>query len=609
MSHYKSNLRDIEFNLFEVNQTQQYMGKKPFEPMDEDSARTILQQVEKLAQEQISTSFEEGDRTPLVLDNGTVTLPEGLKKSIKAFYEGEWHRLELGEEHGGYGATPSLRWATLEMIVGANPAVAFYIFGTFIGNIIDKLGTEAQRKRFVAPIFDNHWGGTMVLTEPDAGSDVGAGRAKATHVEDDVWHLEGVKRFITNGDFDGTENIVHLVLARPEGAVAGTKGLSMFIVPKYWVNEDGSLGERNGMVCTNIEKKMGIKASSTSEMTMGEDTPCRGLLVGNVHDGIRQMFNVIEHARMFVGLKSMSTLSTGYLNALEYAKERVQGPDMMSMMDKTAPRVRIIQHPDVRRSLMVQKSHAEGMRALVYYTAGIQDRIASLPEGEERESLERLNDLCLPLVKGYCSEKGYELLSMSLQIYGGSGYCQDYPIEQYIRDAKIDSLYEGTTHIQALDLFFRKIGKDQGATLQLLTKQMQTLIDEEAGGDDFAEERKVLAEGMQEMQAMLMAMGGFMGNSIYLIGLNANRVLESLSELVIGWQLLKHALVAHEKLPAASGNDKAYYEGKIASARFFLPNTLPLLAARRRMLESTDLSLMELSEDVFGGDGSEGATV
>ena len=600
MSHYKSNLRDLEFNLFEYNRTQQFMGKAPFTQMDEASSREILRAMQKLCVGPIAESFEEGDHTPLVLDKGDVLLPAGIKASLAAFFEGEWQLLELPEHLGGYGATPSLRWAALEMMVGANASVAFYMFGTFLATIIDRIGTDEQKKLYVKPMLERHWGGSMVLTEPDAGSDVGASRTKARHLKDDVYEIEGVKRFITNGDFDGTENIVHLVLARPEGAPLGTKGLSMFIVPKFWVNADGTLGERNGAVVSNIEKKMGLKASATCELTMGEDIPCRGLLVGNVHNGIAQMFNVIEHARMFVGLKSASTLSTAYLNALDYARERVQGPALSRMMDKTAPRVRIIEHADVRRMLMLQKCHAEGLRALIFRTARVQDQIATTQDAAKKKSLEALNDLLLPMVKGYGSEKVYELLAVSLQTYGGSGYCQDYPIEQYIRDQKIDSIYEGTTHIQALDLTFRKIARDQGATLRIVTDEMRKLIEQEQGGAAFAHERQLLAEGLANVESMLMTLLAFTGQNIDLVGLCVNRLLESLSEVTIGWLLLDHALLANEKLASATEADVAYYQGKVASARFFLRNVLPEIAARKRIVEGTNLDLVELPEAAFG---------
>src|SRR6478736_3497677 len=301
--------------------------------------------------------------------------------------------------------------------------------------------------------LERGWAATMVLTEPDAGSDVGAGRAKAIAQPDGTWHIEGVKRFISGGDVgDTAENIFHLVLARPEGAGPGTKGLSLFYVPNYLFDPDTlELGERNGVYVTGVEHKMGLKSSPTCELTFGAtDVPAVGWLVGEVHNGIAQMFQVIENARMMVGTKATGTLSTGYLNALEYAKERIQGADLTELTNKTAPRVAITHHPDVRRSLAMQKAYAEGLRAVYLYTAAHQNAdVAELVSGADAELAARVNDLLLPIVKGVGSEKAYELLTESLQTLGGSGYLQDYPIEQYIRDAKIDTLYEGTTAIQA----------------------------------------------------------------------------------------------------------------------------------------------------------------
>lgn len=602
-SHYKSNLRDVNFNLFEflkVGET--VLGKGVFSNLDEATARDTLEQVERIATNELAASFAEGDRVPLKFDGeGNVVLPEGITKSLKAWYEGGWNLLELPEHLGGMGAPPSLAWAASEFVAGANPPVAFYQFGGFMSRIIDKLGTPKQKSLYVDNIIQRHWGATMVLTEPDAGSDVGAGRTKARHIKDDIWEIEGVKRFITNGDFDLPENIVHLVLARPEGAAPGTKGLSLFIVPKYWVNDDGSLGERNGAYCTNVEKKMGIKASATCEMTFGEKIPCRGLLMGEVHDGIRQMFMVIEQARMFIGVKSMATLSTAYLNALEFAKERVQGPDLLRIMEKTSPRVRIIQHPDVRRMLMMQKSHAEGMRALIMYGANLQDQIELSGGHGASKELDARNDLFLPLIKGYSSEKGYELLSLSLQTYGGSGYLLDYPIEQYVRDQKIDSLYEGTTAIQALDLIFRKIARDGGATLTGLLMDVRKTIDEAEGGEALAAERAMLEKTLGHMQALFGAVLGKMGESLYHVGLHGNRILMCLAETVIAWLLIRHAALASQKLSAGglSDADKAFYEGKVASARFFCAEVLPRIGSDRRVIESSSLAIMEMSEDAF----------
>src|ERR1700733_13422684 len=444
MSHYQSNLRDIEFNLFEVLRRQDLLGEPPYPELDEQTARTILAELNAMAIGPMDASFADPDRTPPVFDPAThsVRVPESLRASYRAFMDAEWYRLSLPAGLGGTQAPRSLNWAMAELILGSNPAIWMYSSGHTMGRVLWELGTPEQQ-RFAELAIEREWGATMVLTEPDAGSDVGAGRTRAVEQPDGTWHLEGVKRFITSAEHDLAENIFHLVLARPAGHGPGTKGLSMFLVPKYLVDADGTVGERNGVVVTNVEHKMGLKASTTCELTFGPvepgGKPAVGTLVGGVHDGIRQMFKIIEDARMMVGTKAIATLSTGYLNALDYARNRVQGADLTRNTDKTAPRVTIIAHPDVRRMLMLQKAYAEGMRALALYTASVQDGI-QLGGGDPA-----LNDLLLPIVQGVGSERSYELLTLSLQTLGGSGFLQDYPIEQYIRDAKIDSLYEGTT--------------------------------------------------------------------------------------------------------------------------------------------------------------------
>jgi hypothetical protein len=400
------------------------------------------------------------------------------------------------------------------------------------------------------------------------------------------------------------------VLARPEGAGAGTKGLSLFLVPKYLVDlGTGGLGERNGAYVTGVEKKMGLKVSTTCEVTFGEKHPAIGTLVGDVHDGIAQMFQVIEYARMMVGTKAIATLSTGYLNSLEYAKQRVQGADMTQMTDKTAPRVTITHHPDVRLMLMRQKAWAEGMRALVLYTATVQDRIeTSAAAGEVDQTAVRLNDLLLPIVKGYGSEKSYELLATSLQVFGGSGFTQDYPVEQYIRDAKIDTLYEGTTSIQGLDLFFRKIVRDQGQALGRLTAEIQEFA-KGAGGTDGGNgldtERALLGTALEDVQGIINHMVNDVMASletpenVYKVGLNTTRALMALGDLVVGWLLLRQAAVAVGKLAGAAPRDAAFYAGKVAAATWFAANVFPELAGRRAVAEATDLSLMQLDEAAF----------
>jgi hypothetical protein len=412
------------------------------------------------------------------------------------------------------------------------------------------------------------------------------------------------------------ENIFHLVLARPEGAGPGTKGLSMFLVPKYLVGPDGELGERNGARVTGVEHKMGLKASTTCELTFGGDRPAVGTLVGGVHDGIRQMFLIIEHARMMVGTKAIATLSTGYLNALEYARQRVQGADMTQMTDKSAPRVTIIHHPDVRRILMMQKAYAEGMRALVLYTASWQDAVqlakaggrtgsASTGPGTAGDLAVRVNDLLLPVVKGVGSERAYELLTLSLQTYGGSGFIQDFPIEQYIRDAKIDSLYEGTTAIQGMDLFFRKTLRDQGVALGAVLGEIKEFAASEAGNGRLKTERAALTAAIADVEAMVAALSGYALASleqpaeVYKAGLNSTRLLMALGDLLIGWLLARQAEVAIRALDEGAGRDEAFYQGKVATARFFAETVLPRLAVERQIAETTTLDLMELPEDAF----------
>ncbi|MGP3924500.1 acyl-CoA dehydrogenase [Streptomyces sp. 8N616] len=608
MGHYKSNLRDIEFNLFEVLGRDAVYGTGPFEEMDVETAKSVLSEIARLAENELADSFTDADRNPPVFDPDTNTapVPDSFKKSYQAYMDAEWWRLGIPEAIGGTAAPRSLLWAFAETILGSNPAVWMYASGPAFAGVLHDEGTEEQHA-IAQRMVERQWGSTMVLTEPDAGSDVGAGRTKAVQQEDGSWHIEGVKRFITSGEHDMSENIIHFVLARPEGHGPGTKGLSLFIVPKYdfdW--ETGELGERNGVYATNVEHKMGLKASNTCEMTFGDRHPAKGWLLGEKHDGIRQMFKIIEFARMMVGTKAIATLSTGYLNALEYAKERVQGPDLANFTDKTAPRVTITHHPDVRRSLMTQKAYAEGMRALVLYTASVQDEILiKEAAGEDASAANRLNDLLLPIVKGYGSEKSYEQLAQSLQTFGGSGYLQEYPIEQYIRDAKIDTLYEGTTAIQGQDFFFRKIVRDQGQALTTLSEEIKKFLADATGGEDLAGARDELAKAAVDLEAIVGAMLTDLAatekdvKSIYKVGLNTTRLLQASGDVVIGYLLLKGAAIAGEKLTSASAKDKAFYEGKIAAAKFFAHNVLPGVSVQRGLAETIDQSLMELDEAAF----------
>ncbi|WP_137294064.1 acyl-CoA dehydrogenase [Nocardioides dongxiaopingii] len=624
MSHYKSNLRDIEFNLFEVLGRDEILGTGPFADVDGESARSILAEVERLSREDLAASYEDSDRNPPVFDPATNTapIPESFQKSYRAWMDAEFWRLQINEDLGGTPAPSSLVWATAEMVLGANAPVWMYAAGPAFAQVVHRNGNDRD-KRIAQIMVERQWGCTMVLTEPDAGSDVGAGRSRATANADGSWNIEGVKRFITSAEHDMSENIMHLVLARPVGVEGvggpGTKGLSLFLVPHHhFDHETGELtGERNGVYVTNVEHKMGIKVSNTCEVTFGDSSvgngePARGWLLGEVHHGIAQMFQVIENARMMVGTKAIATLSTGYLNALEYAKQRQQGADLTQSGDKTAPRVTITHHPDVRRSLMVQKSFSEAMRSLVLYTATWQDRIQLAEHhgeglGEDAKLANAVNDLLLPIVKGYGSERSWVLLGTeSLQTFGGSGFLQEYPLEQYVRDAKIDTLYEGTTAIQGQDFFFRKIVKDQGKALGTIATEIQKFLDAEGGNGRLKSERALLATALDDANAIV----GHMINelmsaqddirNLYKVGLNTTRLLMVLGDVVCAWLLLRGADVALGKLGGeVSPKDKSFYEGKVAAAQFFAQYNLPKISAERAIAEATDLSLMDLDESAF----------
>ena len=608
MSHYTANLRDIEFCLFDLLGREKVLGTSIYSEIDRDTAMGMLEEMKRLTENDLAASFVEGDRigTDFNKATGDVKLPESFKKSYKAYVDGEWWRLDAPVELGGLKVPASVRWAIAEMVLGSNPAIHIYASGYAFAHVAYVLGTDVQ-KTMAKHMVDRHWGATMQLTEPDAGSDVGAGRTKAVEQADGTWHITGTKRYITSGDADIYDNIMHFTLARREGGGPGTKGLSLFLIPKFMFDlETGELGKRNGVYVTGVESKMGLNVSATCEVNLGEKEPAVGYLLGDVHQGIAQMFKVIEFARMMVGTKAIATLSAGYLHALAYAKTRVQGGDMKVMNDKASPRVTIIKHPDVRRSLMVQKAYSEGMRALVLYTASIQDEIElakAAGDAEKLETMERLNDLLLPVVKGFGSEKSWTLLGTeSLQTFGGAGFTQDWPLEQYVRDAKIDTLYEGTTAIQGLDFFFRKVVKDGGRALGLLGKEIQAFA--ETGGVHAAE-KQALLKALADLNGIIGVLVGHAmasqekADEIYKVGLSTSRALMAVGDVIISWLLLRQADIAAEKLAAGAGKDTDFYTGKIASAKFFVATVLPHITADRKIVEATDSTIMEIPESAF----------
>jgi alkylation response protein AidB-like acyl-CoA dehydrogenase len=593
VGHYRSNARDLEFNLFEALDIEKCLGSGQFGGMTADDVRGYLQEAARQAEGPLAAAFYDGDRRPPTFDPTThaVTLPESFKESVRFWHHEPWLGLGLPEPIGGTPAPATVRWGINEFLVGGLPAAFFYLAGPPMLQVLYTEGNEQQR-HWASLGIERHWGTTMVLTEPDAGSDVGAARTKAVEQPDGTWHLDGVKRFITSGDCDDLfENIAHLVLARPEGAGPGTKGLSLFLVPKFLPDpQTGAPGPRNGVYATGLEHKMGLTASATCELSFGlHGTPAVGWLVGDVHNGIAQMFKIMEFARMAVGSKAIATLSTGYLNALEYAKALPGGLD----------------DAEIRRSLMTQKAYVEGMRALYLYNAAHQDAAAAaVVSGADEAMAARVNDLLLPIVKGVGSERSYQLLADSLQILGEAGYSQDQPFEQYIRDAKIDSLYEGTTAIQAQDFFFRKIVRDGGEALGHIASQIQQTIGDPEGRDELSSARHNLAVALADVQAMIAALTGYFAaaraepREVYRVGLGAVPLLLAVGDLLIGWLLVRHAEIALRALDNDVA-DRSFYEGKVAAARFFAKHVLPRLTSDRKVIEGIDLTVMNMSEDAF----------
>ncbi|MFC9664097.1 acyl-CoA dehydrogenase [Nocardia sp. NPDC127606] len=608
MTHYHSNIRDMQFVLFDLLDGAARYGREPFSEVDPESAATILAEAARYATDRLARTFSDNDREPVRFDPAThsVTLPTDYREAAAEYLDSGWLELDLPEEISGQHVPPSLRWCVTELMLGANPAIPQGL--NVIPQVVRLLWQQgtAEQRRIAELILERRWMVTMLLTEPDAGSDVGAARTRAVPQPDGSWHLEGTKRFITYGDHDLTDNIIHLVLARPSGGEGvggpGTRGLSLFVVPKFHFDPAaGELGDRNGVIVTGLEHKMGLTGSPTCEMTFGADRPAVGWLLGDTHAGLRQMFELIKHLRMLVGVKSTAALSTGYLNARDYAIARVQGHRLVGGDGGSVP---IIEHPDVRRSLMTQKSYAEGMRALVLYAGSQQDRLeASHAAGEPDRDADACHQLLLPVIKGYCAETAWRVLGQeSLQIFGGSGFLADYPLEQYVRDTKVDSLYEGTTGIQALDLFSRKILRDEGATLERLLAEMDKTAAADAG---FEEERAILSAAVEAIRSIVSVLTARWGDDTMngggreLAAQDTTRLLLGLGDLICGWLLLRGSDAASARLADATDTDRPFYLGKIESGRWFARHVLIALPALLPSVQSSTSDLHALSVEAF----------
>ncbi len=608
INRYKADLRELQFLLFEQFKLQDLLGKAPFEGWGEEECRSSLAECYRFVREVTGPLNAVGDAEGCKVVDGHVVTPKGFKEAWKKLYEAGWKSIAVDPEYGGAGAPHTLQVMIEEMISGANTAFAMYpglAFGA--AEVIESFGTPEQKALYCARMFGGQWGGTMCLTEPQAGSDVGSAKTTASKNADGSYTIRGTKIFISGGDHDLAENIVHLVLARVDGAPAGTKGLTLFIVPKTRAKADGTLGEDNDVALANIEHKMGINGSATCILNFGDAGKCLGWPVGGdakLNQGMPQMFKLMNSARIAVGVQGVSLASSAFLNALEYTRERKQGSSITHWKDATAPRVPILEHADVRRMLLDMKARVEGIRALAVKLAHHQDEVRVMQGKDEQNTAYHQGqvDLLVPLVKSYGSDQAFRICETAIQTYGGVGYTKDFPVEQYCRDAKIFSIYEGTNHIQAMDLVGRKLGQAGGANLQAFLADVATFVKEHGADPTLGGALKHLALAQEALGGSAMRLlTWFQTGQLGMVPLQANRFLEMMAETTVAWLLLQGAAVALEKKKgvAAGHPDAAFYDGKVAAALYYARNVLPGVEHKARLMADEDKTPLEITDASF----------
>lgn len=605
INYFRRDDRDTKFVLFEHMGVDRLLGYERFKDFSSDDFKMIIEEALKVCREVVGPTMQDGDREGCRYhEDGRVTVPASYREAWRVLAENGWMAVTKSQEFGGQGLPAIVGGLLGEFFTGAN--MAFMTFpGLAVGNghLIENFGTEEDKRLFVEKMYTGVWGGTMCLTEPDAGSDVGWLRTKATPDTESgdprIYKIEGTKRFITCGEHDLTENIIHLLLARIQGAPMGTKGISLFIVPKIWVNPDGSLGEPNDVFCAGIEHKMGIHGSSTCTLNFGENGKCRGILLGEPHSGMAKMFQMMNEARIGCGIQALGIAASAYDTARFYAKERVQGP---LFTNRAGDRVPIIQHEDVRRMLMNMKAGTEAMRAFTAKLLYLADVAEHDPDPKEQRAAAQRVELLTPLVKAYLSDFGYLLTREAIQVLGGVGYCSEFPAEQYARDIKIVSIWEGTSYIQSLDLVGRKLGIDGGRVFQGWIQEVMEFSGKHKEDNELSKDCKLLFKAAQATGDIAMKyMQYFQEGRMSLIPLSSVRFLECFAETVMGHLMLEQALIARQRLSAieAGSSDAAFYKGKIETAKFFCRNILTNVFARHMAIQQEDTSALDIPEAAF----------
>ncbi|WP_373499782.1 acyl-CoA dehydrogenase [Desulfococcus sp.] len=603
MAQVVADRRDVDFVLHEQLRVEELSGHPLFAEFTRKTVDLIVSEARSLAVKEMMPALKSGDEEGCTFDGGRVTVPESFHRIYDLFREGGWIAMCDDPGWGGQGMPATVSLAVKNYFHGANfPFVLTILLAHGAGKLVERFGTDRQKALFLKKMYAGEWGGTMLLTEPEAGSDVGALTTTAVRNDDGTYTLTGNKIFISSGEQDLTENIIHPVLARIEGAPAGTAGISLFLVPKIRVNDDGSLGEPNDLVCTGIEEKMGIHGSPTCSMSLGARGRCLGTLLGEENKGMRAMFVMMNEARLDVGMQALGCASASFLNALNYARERVQGRHIQAT-GKDAPGVPIIQHPDVRRMLLGMKAVTEGCRSLLFYIGLLEDRIRV--GGDEAENARRqgIIDVLIPIAKGYVTDRAFEVCSQGVQIYGGYGYTREYPQEQYLRDCKITHIYEGTNSIQAMDLLGRKLALNHGRAFGDLLSEIRKTVENARRFDALAglagETERATARLEETARHIALAARSDRMMTAYA---HAYAFMEVTGDVVMAWMLLWRAAVAAENLEkGARKKDEAFYEGQIAGARFFIRTVLPVSVGKMDVIQGCDGIAVDISDDAFGG--------
>ena len=603
MAQHIADRRDQDFVIHEMLNVADLSKHERFEDFNKKTIDMVITEARNLAIKEILPTQTDGDEIGCILKNGQVHVPESFHKPYKLFCEGEWVAMCDAPEYGGQGMPKVLAMVAGEMFTGANCAFMMYPGLTHgAGKLVEEFGTEAQKKTYLANLYTGKWGGTMCLTEPEAGSDVGALTTTAVRNDDGTFSITGNKIFISGGDQDMVDNIVHPVLARIEGAPAGTKGISLFLVPKYKVNEDGTPGESNNVECTGIEKKMGIHGNTTASLSFGAKGPCIGELLGEENKGMKAMFVMMNEARLGTGMQGFGFATASYINAVNYARERVQGTDLLKMFDKEPQSVSIIKHPDVRRQLINMKAYVEGMRTLLYYTGLLFDKVNLAEDEKEKARYKGLIELLTPILKAYCTDRSFEVCAQGIQVYGGYGYIREYPQEQLLRDCKITSIYEGTNGIQAMDLLGRKLGMNKGKPFMDLLGEMNKTIAAAKEIDilvPMAEKCEIAVNRLGEV-AMHMGMAA-MSDQVLNAFAAAHPFLDVTGDVVMAWFHLWRAVVAAPKIEKAKKKDVAYYQGQVATADYFITCQIPTTLGKMNGLTTNYKPVMEIPEAAFIG--------